>query len=346
MDIADYKLDGRADVVEFCPHHPYHNVLAAATYTLHEGDKPHRSGSISLFSACSVTGLQLLQVVQTMGIFDMKWNPNERLLNPMLAQVDSDGCLSLYSLKSNEATEACGGAMLKPVGSENISSAMCLCLDWSPSSTSISLGLSDGSVSMATLAESEIHVSQSWKAHDYEVWSTLIDYHQPQLLYTGSDDCRFCCWDLRDTPPNSVFRNTKSHKMGVCCIAKNPSNPNMVLTGSYDESLRVWDVRSVSKPVDECSINLGGGVWRIKYHPDNPDLVLAACMHNDFAIIRIGKNDDITVIEKYKKHESLAYGADWQRSCRDRNESSCLVATCSFYDNTMRIWIPQNLSPA
>lgn len=112
MDIADYKLDGRADVVEFCPHHPYHNVLAAATYTLHEGDKPHRSGSISLFSACSVTGLQLLQVVQTMGIFDMKWNPNERLLNPMLAQVDSDGCLSLYSLKSNEATEACGMLLL------------------------------------------------------------------------------------------------------------------------------------------------------------------------------------------------------------------------------------------
>jgi diphthine methyl ester acylhydrolase len=48
--------------------------------------------------------------------------------------------------------------------------------------------------------------------------------------------------------------------MVVCCIAQNPVEGNMLLTGSYDEFLRVWDMRLMKKPVNEISINLGGGV--------------------------------------------------------------------------------------
>ncbi|TKY68524.1 Diphthine methyltransferase [Spatholobus suberectus] len=97
--------------------------------------------------------------------------------------------------------------------------------------------------------------------------------------------------------------------MGVCCIEKNPHDPNILLTGSYDEFLRVWDLRSISKPLNKTSINLGGGVWRVKHHPFIPGLFLAACMHNGFAIVAI-KGDKTEVLEAYKKHDSLAYGAD------------------------------------
>ena len=70
----------------------------------------------------------------------------------------------------------------------------------------------------------------------------------------------------------------------------------MLLTGSYDEFLRVWDMRSMMKPVNEKSLNLGGGVWRLKYHPNIPDIVLAACMHNGFAIVKAGAGD-ATIME-------------------------------------------------
>ena len=53
---------------------------------------------------------------------------------------------------------------------------------------------------------------------------------------------------------------------------------------SYDESLCVWDTRYFTKgPVTSCS--LGGGVWRLKYHPTKPNYVLAACMHAGFQLI-------------------------------------------------------------
>ena len=236
------------------------------------------------------------------------------------------------------------GAVLREACSEKVSAAMCLCVDWNLSSSSVSLGLSDGSISIVNAREAELQISQSWMAHAYEVWATAFDICTPQLLYSGSDDCRFSCWDLRESPSTLVFQNTKSHQMGVCCFAQTPMNSNMLLTGSYDEFLRVWDLRSTLKPVSKYSISLGGGVWRIKPHPSMPGLVLAACMHNGFAVVQVG-DETAVVAESYVKHESLAYGADWQRGecVEDKTRRESLVATCSFYDRLLRIWKPESL---
>lgn len=342
MDVAHCYLDGNVDAVEFCPYDSYQHVLAASTYTLQEGDQPSRSGSISLFSVDANAGrLDLFHRVDTAGIFDIKWSPVGGNVGTLLGQADADGYLRIQSLES--CSDGAEGGFLKDMTAEKISSSMCLCLDWNPSATSITVGLSDGSVSIVSLLESQMEIQQEWKAHDFELWATSFDIHQPQLVYTGSDDCKFSCWDLRDSPSNLVFKNTKVHKMGVCCIVKSPSDPNILLTGCYDEYLRVWDVRSISKPVNETSICLGGGVWRIKLHPFVPGLVLAACMHNGFAVVKID-GDKAEVIETYSKHGSLAYGADWQRgeSFHEGKKKSNAVATCSFYDRLLRIWMPQS----
>lgn len=343
--MAHCYLEGNADAVEFCPHDCYHHVLAASTYTLQEGDQPSRSGSVSLFNIDAEFGrLELGHRVDTAGIFDIKWSPAGSTAVPSLAQADADGYLRLYGLESGSSgAEALGGSLME-INAEKISSSMCLFLDWNPLATCISVGLSDGSISIISLRESQLDICQEWKAHEFELWSTSFDIHQPQLVYTGSDDCKFSCWDLRDSPSKLAFQNSKVHKMGVCCIAKSPSDPNLVLTGSYDEHLRLWDVRSIIKPVNETSICLGGGVWRIKHHPSVPGLVLAACMHNGFAVVKT-KGEEPEVIETYSKHESLAYGADWQRGdlCRKgQNNGGSVVATCSFYDRLLRIWTTES----
>lgn len=103
MDVANCYLDGNADVVEFCPHDSYHNILAASTYTLEEGDRPSRSGSISLFNVDADVGqLELIHRVESAGIFDLKWNPvGGNNASPLLAQADADGYLRLNRLESS-----------------------------------------------------------------------------------------------------------------------------------------------------------------------------------------------------------------------------------------------------
>ena len=66
---------------------------------------------------------------------------------------------------------------LREIVGEKISSSMCLCVDWNPSTTSISVGLSDGSVSVVSFSESQLDVIQEWKAHEFELWVASFHIH-------------------------------------------------------------------------------------------------------------------------------------------------------------------------
>ena len=103
----------------------------------------------------------------------------------------------------------------------------------------------------------------------------------------------------------------------------------------------------MSEPI--FSLGLGGGVWRLKWHPhaENADFLLAACMHNGFRVVKANSagfeaeptaTSDCHCAEVgyYMDHKSLAYGADWCHS-RERRDSF-LVGSCSFYDCSQHMW--------
>ena len=86
---------------------------------------------------------------------------------------------------------------------------------------------------------------------------------------------------------------------------------------------------------------LGGGIWRVKWHPSSPGLLAAACMHNHFVVVdtHVGTGGPMEVVGGYKGHASLAYGVDWcrERASEDKHVTGTL-ASCSFYDHSMHLW--------
>lgn len=111
MDAAHCYLEGNADAVEFCPHEPYSNLLAASTYTLQEGDLPSRSGSVYLFDV-EHSRLNLLHKVDdTTGVFDIRWS-HVGVGSLALAQADADGCLRVYKVDDTEVDK---GTDFKPI---------------------------------------------------------------------------------------------------------------------------------------------------------------------------------------------------------------------------------------
>jgi diphthamide biosynthesis protein 7 len=121
--------------------------------------------------------------------------------------------------------------------------------------------------------------------------------------------------------------------MGVTAIQSHPLREYYLATGSYDEYAYIWDTRQIKSPLMQYHTN-GGGLWRLKWHPSDPDRLVAAAMHNGFHALRC-KEDHLVAEAIYQDHESLAYGVDYVGV----DEDGCdLMGSCSFYDHAFHLW--------
>ncbi|TYH62971.1 hypothetical protein ES332_D07G157800v1 [Gossypium tomentosum] len=242
MDVAHCYLEGDAEVVEFCLHDGYQQVLAASTYTLQEGEQPIRAGSISLFDVNAEKGnLELFHRMDTAGIFDIKWSTVGSNVSPLLAQADADGYLRIYSLETDAQVYVTFYVFFLVL----FSSLPCCHFedssDSNPTATSVSVGLSDGSVSITTLAESKIEKLQGWKAHDFELWTTCFDIHQPQLILEQNNGSYYDILEKRlEQVPGGV-----ENKRNVYIAKSSPPNVSKAYFEQFrDDFLRVLRFRS------------------------------------------------------------------------------------------------------
>ncbi|CAH0398057.1 unnamed protein product [Chilo suppressalis] len=323
-----------ADSVEWCPIETYRNVLVCGTYQLdnsqdqdQEAKKQSRLGKIYLFVVNQNVGdLSPVQTLDTAGVLDQKWCYHTIQSNPVLAVATSVGCVELYRLENN------GGLSLNLWTKEEIGKdILALSLDWSTNKMlndppKLVVSDSSGSVTILTVTENGMKKTNTWKSHNFESWIAAFNYWNTEVFYSGGDDCVFKCYDVR--VPDAAVSTNRSHEAGVTAVRSNMDCEHQLLTGSYDEKVRLWDARNLRKCTEETDV--GGGVWRLKWHPYRPDTVLAACMYGGFRILRVdAQHIDVTC--EYLEHESIAYGADWAHI------ENSLVATCSFYDCKMHI---------
>eukprot|EP00892_Ulva_mutabilis_P010567 jgi/Ulvmu1/7883/UM004_0114.1 len=207
---------------------------------------------------------------------------------------------------------------------------MTLSCDWAAvGGMDVFCSSSNGMVSHCRVAESSLKAVQQWQAHDMEAWMVTCDLHQEHVVYTGDDSCSFKGWDTR-AAAEMTFCNRRGHGAGVCCIQSHLTREYEVATGSYDEHVRIWDLRSHSTPLLTQKVGLGGGVWRLKWHPEHHDIALAACMQDGFAVVTFS---DPPAVYSYAHQKVLGYGADWIK-----RGGEWLAATCSFYDKSLHLW--------
>ncbi|XP_030022222.1 diphthine methyltransferase [Manduca sexta] len=322
-----------ADSVEWCPIEPYRDVLVCGTYQLDNKEqeqtspKQKRIGRIYLFVINdNITEISPIETIDTPGILDQKWSQWPIQNHPTLATVTSDGTLQLYRLIDNNGKLSLKFWFDHMVG-ENV---LALSHDWSTNKTrseepTMVVSDSSGTVTVMKLIGDNIQSLGTWKAHEYEAWIAAFNYWNTDLFYSGGDDCVFKCWDVRMA--DVAVAVNKRHQAGVTTVRSHVDKEHQLLTGSYDEKVRLWDCRNLKTCVTDADVK--GGVWRLKWHPNKSDIILAACMYGGFRILRA--NEELDVICEYMDHESIAYGADWKQ------DASSIVATCSFYDCKMHV---------
>lgn len=293
----------------------------------------------------------------------MKWLDTRRsLLSVALATSE----LSLYHLDL-------GQKVLKEDFSVqlNDSGALCLSLDWSDRTAGIPACNTSGSnqptiVPAAIVSQSDgtlTHIpdiealrtdveangfcqlagQSTWKAHDYEAWIAAFDcWSGGSVVWSGGDDLTLKGWDLRtpcseDGERFSTFAHKRSFEGGVTAMQSHHLRQHVWAVGSYDNHVRLFDARNPLRPL--ASVDVGGGVWRTKWHPTEADKLLVACMHDGFKVIQIDAEvTEAEVVSRFDDHESLAYGCDWDRGRCMQGQSPPHVFSCSFYDSRLHVW--------
>ncbi|GAA6007225.1 hypothetical protein JCM11491_003051 [Sporobolomyces phaffii] len=363
-----------ADSIEFCP--SVAHLFACGTYQVdkeqaepnHTHDEEQeqepapadptvtRRGRCLLYSVDpNGENLKELQRFESPAILDMKWSPRPwNGHDQVLAIADAKGHVQLHSLDT---------ATLRLSLIETITVAddktLCLSLDWStrhpssPEPATIIASLSNGSLVLLTppaptsSSTPSFVVSKTWPAHDFEPWITSFDCWKPTVVWSGGDDLRLKGWDLESDCEVPTFVN-KRFEGGVTTITSHPLVENLIAVGSYDATVRLFDKRNPLRPL--TSFDVGGGVWRLKWHPTNPRRLLVAAMHNGFSVVDFdglssqASSDGAIVpgegelVKRFEGHDSLAYGVDWNQRGPQTKDGEDLVASCSFYDHALHVW--------
>lgn len=302
-----------------------------------------------------------------------------------LGVVLANSTLSVYTYDS---THDYKGRLCDPIHIQvNANNSLCLSLDWSDRNDSASSRLktkaiisqSDGTLAHvydleaaaagSTQSEGMLQPGiETWKAHNYEAWIAAFDSWSPngQIVWSGGDDLTLKGWDLRmtsnsaqDSDDGNVFERTPtfSHKRsfegGVTTIQNHHLVQHLWAVGSYDEYVRLWDARQPNKPLSQTHV--GGGIWRLKWHPTKRNTLLAGCMHDGFKVLELDQlaqekaseqifdfaKQEMTIQTRFDEHKSLAYGCDWDRgrtTASSTNNLSDHVYSCSFYDAMLHAW--------
>ncbi|KAH0283988.1 WD40 repeat-like protein [Aureobasidium namibiae CBS 147.97] len=314
------------------------------------GKKPQtRTGSLILFK---VEGDEIITISTTptpYAILDLHFSPHDPSL---LAVAGSTGCLQLFrfsaattSLESLSTYQFFDPAILA------------LSLAWHPvEANKLGVTASDGGVYIVDTAvsvEEATGTGTQILEHELEAW-TLVFSHNGSAIYSGGDDAslRFSTLATSEgqeegndfTPVQ--WQDRRSHQAGVTAILPLALEDNILITGSYDDNIRILSAPLVGRKQILAEENLEGGVWRLQpLHQDTQArsyTVLASCMHAGTRIVRVQADDDkgdwsIEVLAKFEQHKSMNYGSDAQPEASGYSGPRTIVST-SFYDKLLCLW--------
>ena len=296
---------------------------------------------------------------------DLRFKPSEPTI---FALATSNGSIVVCSLNGDKD----GSIKLGHAIQISTPDVLVLSFAWCPFpafAPTIAATLSSGHVSVIDLENEDHDFDVQTQAHGkFEAWTVAWKGGEapntertPVLaeLYTGGDDsalCRFTkypisCVTRAYHQANECLRDTKTHTAGVTAILPMASDrgENFVLTGSYDEWVKLLLPTKAGRSQVLAEISLGGGVWRLKlmdarqitHRGTSSFRILASCMHAGPRILEIANTEDawsINILAKFVEHQSMNYASDSRGLMIDGQPAGYTIVSTSFYDKKLCVW--------
>lgn len=310
---------------------------------------------------------------QPSALLDIRFN-NECIQNEdILAAVSSTGTLAVFRLNGTD-----GSAPLQHLATSRCDDleedVLFLQCKWHPVLPNVL------AVTTSTGSARLLYLDEQWKISQYadvnipnslEAWSIALSpsdsISESQTaevtVYCGGDDSilRYtsCGWTAGDSlalpvEQYSPMQIKGKHNAGVTAILplalKNAEGGRVVVTGSYDDHLRVFIIhdlhesygaRRVEQVLEE---NLDGGVWRLdlidqKQEEDSVHVtLLTSCMHGGARVVEMIMDNNgawsLRVLARFEDHKSMNYASDYVIT----RPKKLICVSSSFYDKLLCSW--------
>lgn len=172
-----------------------------------------------------------------------------------------------------------------------------------------------------------------------------VAWHAKDEHLAGSvgDDCRLCIFDIRDESKSPIHNVPNAHDKDINCLAFNPLNEYVLATGSADQTVAIWDLRNMSRPMSQL-IGHTDQVFKVEWAPFN-ESILGSCSADRrvglWDLSRIGCEQSVEDAEDgppellflHGGHTSKVSDFSW---CTKDEWSIASVAE----DNVLQVWNP------
>ncbi|PPJ50558.1 hypothetical protein CBER1_05530 [Cercospora berteroae] len=258
-----------------------------------------RTGSLILYQISHDKNItEVFSLTTDFAILDLQWAPHpDRLAgsnDPLLAVAASTGLLAFYRLKTRPTTSDTAAQqhsqtelVLSCVKQVTDDTTLVLSLTWHPVRPNVlGMTLSDGRVvlcmSEARDEYADAAVVACWDpnavisvhdVHEHELEAWIMHFtpeNDAKVLSGGDDTMLLCSRDIASAQSDPAeeqqyamqWQDRKLHQAGVTAIL--PLSDTLVVTGSYDDHIRLLSLPAVGRRKVLAELNLGGGVWRLK----------------------------------------------------------------------------------
>ncbi|EER11721.1 conserved hypothetical protein [Perkinsus marinus ATCC 50983] len=236
-----------------------------------------REGGLMILDSTNGSVLSEITGTDCTGILDVRW-----IGSKSLAACTAEGGIQFFTVSEDGKMVECSSTI--PMFTGEGAKGVAIGLDVTQGGRRVASIATGGQVALVDGSKGE--VVQCWQAHDakMESWTCCLS-PDGTLLATGGDDRRMKLWDVR-TPATDgpVLSDRREHEAGITAYLF-VQHGRRILTGSYDENVRVWDLRfgvadsACDASGMQCVVRQAaiGGVWRLKPSLTGKDLLIAGC---------------------------------------------------------------------
>jgi diphthamide biosynthesis protein 7 len=388
-------LDLPPSCLEFSPLYP--SYFLVGTYNLQKSDKEEeeahqssevpqkRNGSIVVYNLVCEDIVILHTEERPSAVLDLRFQiyPGKQ---DIVGAVSSTGTLEVFRFAASHSASPnlTHLSTLRIPGIEQ--DVLFLQLAWHHSiPDTVAITTSQGGVHILQLgpnyatskATNDPIITHTLEAWCVAIWPNMSTLHQSDntpssfTIYSGGDDSvlQYATCSIGESPTADggalqielpyASMKVRGHGAGVTAILPLSSAKNLVVTGSYDDHIRVFSIEplhntyGVRKTKLLAEANLGGGVWRlglIKTDDGGREdgswraLILASCMHAGSRIVEVrghaGSNSDVELEVKaaFEEHKSMNYASGFQPGSEARNDEDLVCVSTSFYDKLLCLW--------